>query len=124
MRASEYSVVSGKHRAVLAGQLGVTVDCGQRGAQFVAGVGDELAHPAIRRRDIGQRPLDVVEQSVQRVTDQADLRARIGVPVRHPRRDRVVVAVQRQRRHFGGRRGDPAQRTKREPDDRDRAQRQ
>ena len=79
MRASEYSVVSGSTAAVLAGEFGVPVNRSQRGAQFMAGIGDELAHPPIRRRDIGQRPFHVIEQSVQRVADKADLGARIGV---------------------------------------------
>ena len=50
----------------------------------------------IRRSDAAtsaQRALDVVEQAVQRVADEADLRARIGVPAGTRGRDRVVVAV-------------------------------
>jgi hypothetical protein len=67
----------------------------QRGAQLVTCVGDELTHPPIRRRDIGECALHVVEQSIERVTDEANFGAWIGVTGGHPRRDRVVVAIQR-----------------------------
>ena len=70
---------------VLARELRVSVDGRQRRAQFVAGVGDELAHPPIRRRDVRERAFHVVEQPVQRVTDEPHLSARIGVADGHAR---------------------------------------
>ena len=68
------------HRLALAtGQLGIPADGGERGAQLVRGVGDELAHPLLALVTRLQRALDVVEHVVEREPDLADLGARVGV---------------------------------------------
>ena len=66
--------------------LGEAPDHAQRGAQLVAGVGDEAAHPLLRlargrlRLRLGaERRLDLAEHAVQRVAEPADLRTRVGV---------------------------------------------
>ena len=75
----------GRHRlAAAAGQLGVAADRGQRGAQLVAGVGDELAYPGLAGLPGGSAADDVAEHPVERGADLADLGARVGVGVRHP----------------------------------------
>ncbi len=76
------------------GELGVTADGGQRRAQLVAGVGDELAHPRLTGLAGGQRGRDVAEQAVQCRTDLADLRAGVGVGLRHAFAKRHLAAVE------------------------------
>ena len=56
-----------------AGQLGVAADRGERGAQLVAGVGDELAQLHLAVLPGLQRRADVVEHVVERRPDLADL---------------------------------------------------
>ena len=60
-------------------QLGVAADRGQRRAQFVAGVGDELAHPGLAGLPRRQRGRDVVEHPVQRRPELPNLGARVGI---------------------------------------------
>ena len=78
-----------------AGQLGVAADRGQRGAQLVAGVGDELAQPHLAVLAGLQRGADVVEHLVERGADLADLGARVGVaaPARPARPRRGPAAA-------------------------------
>ena len=54
-------------------QFGVAANRRQRGAQFVAGVGDELAHPHLAGMSRRQRARDAVEHAVQRRAELADL---------------------------------------------------
>ena len=75
--------------AALAVVLGEAADRGQRGAQLMAGVSDEPAHPLLRlhRRRFGlllgpERRLDLGQHRVDRLAEPADLGAR--VPVRDP----------------------------------------
>ena len=75
--------------AALPVQLGEAADRGQRGAQLVAGVGDELPHPHLgpagRRLGVGpvaERALHLGEHRVQRPAEPADLGPL--VPLRHP----------------------------------------
>ena len=72
--------------ALAAGQLGVPADRGQRRAQLVAGVGDELAHPHLALVPRRQRGADVVEQPVEGGADLPDLGAGVGVGRRAPAR--------------------------------------
>ena len=67
-----------------AGELGVAADRGERGAQLVPGVGDELPHPRLALLPGGERRRDVAEHAVERRADLADLGAGVGVVVGHP----------------------------------------
>ena len=72
-------------------QFGIAADRRQWGAQFVAGVGDELPHPGLAGVPRGQCARDAVEHPVQRRAELADLGVRgwpgppstIGVGSRH-----------------------------------------
>ncbi len=101
------------HRArVPQGQLGVAADRGQRGAQFVRGVGGEPAQPGFARRAAAQRLLDVEQHPVERGPDPAHLGPR--VVVRDAGRQRDLAGIKRQLGHPGRGGGDPAQRPERE----------
>ena len=65
--------------ALPAGELGVAADRGERRAQLVAGVGDELPHPRLRGLPCPQRAVDVVEHAVEGQADLTDLGARVDV---------------------------------------------
>ena len=78
--------VVGQRLAGAADQLGVAADRGQRRAQLVAGVGDELAHLRLGLVPGGERLPDVAEQLVERRADLADLGARGRCPRRAPAR--------------------------------------
>ena len=67
-----------------AGQLGVPADRGQRGAQLMARVGDELAYPFLARVSDREGVVDVAEHPVERGAHLPDLGARIGVRVGDP----------------------------------------
>ena len=86
-----------------AGQLGVAGDGGQRGAQLVRGVGDELADLLLAAVPRLERGLDVGEQGVERGTHLADLGALVGEVVGYPLGEVDVALGQRQRGHRGGR---------------------
>ena len=58
---------------------GVPADRRQRGAQLVAGVGDELAHPHLALLPRRQGGVDVVEHPVEGRAHLADLGAGVGV---------------------------------------------
>ena len=89
-------------------QFGVAADRRQRGAQFVAGVGDELAHPGLAGVPRGQRAGDVVEHPVQRGAELADLGVRAGrVDLDDRRRQPHLAAVQLQVGHLPGGGGNP-----------------
>ena len=79
-----------------AGEFGVAADGGERGAQLVAGVGDELPYPRLALLPGVQRGTDVVEHPVERGADLADLGARVGVGLGHPLVQRDLAAVQGQ----------------------------
>ena len=107
----------GRHLVATApGQLGVPADRGERGAQLVARVGDELADPRLAGLAGGERAGDVAEHAVERGADLAHLGARVGVGVRHPFRERDLTAVERQLGDPAGGGGDPAERAQRAPD--------
>ncbi len=63
-------------------QLREAVDSGQRGTQFMAGVGDELSHPSSEPGLFGGRfrgrhcPLNLCQHSVERQRKPADLSSR------------------------------------------------
>ena len=100
-----------RHRVALApGQLGVAADGGERVAQLVRGVGDELAHLGLARLPRGERVLDVVEHVVERLPHPADLRGRVGVLGRDADGQRDLAPVERELRDLLGGRGDPVQR--------------
>ncbi len=103
-------------RGVLAGQFGISLDRRQRGAQLVAGVGDESAHPQVGFGAIGQCAVDVVQQSVERVPDDAHLVVGVGVLGHHPDADALVAIGERHRGDLRGGGGEPAQRAQRVAD--------
>jgi hypothetical protein len=102
-------VRSRRRELAAAGQLGVTADRRQRGAQLVAGVGDKPAQPRLALLPCGQRAADVVEHPVQRHAHLPDLGNWIGIG--HPLDELHLAPVQRQRAHPGGRHGHPLQRS-------------
>ena len=59
-------------------QFGIAANRRQRCAQFVAGVGDELAYARLAGVPRGQCAGDAVEHSVQRGAELADLGVRAG----------------------------------------------
>ena len=92
-----------RHRlALAAGQLGVPADRRERGAQLVAGVGDELAHPHLALVPRRQRGADVVQQLVEGRPHLPHLGAGVGVGRGHPLGQGDGAAVQREVRHPGG----------------------
>ena len=98
------------------GQLGVAADRGQRGAQLVAGVGDELpdphlaAVPGVQR--VGRRWS--ASGSARRPTWPTSV---CGFGLRHPLGQRDLALVQAHLGDPGGGGGDPLQRAQRQPDD-------
>ena len=95
---------------LLPGELGVSADGGERGAQLVARVGDELAHPPIGVDPLGQRGVDVVQHLVERLAHHTDLALKVGVTLADPRGDAVLGGLQRKSGDVTGDRGDPPQR--------------
>ena len=77
-----------------ADQLGVPADGGQRGAQLVAGVGDELAHLRLRLLAGSQCLLDVPEQLVQGGTHLSDLGGGVRVLGGHAVGEHHLAAVE------------------------------
>ena len=67
-----------RHVALQRVQLGVPVDCGKRGAQLVAGVGDEAFHLLGRFLLLVEALLDTREHGVQRCGKGADFRVLRG----------------------------------------------
>ena len=63
-------------RRAHAEQLGVAADRGQRRAQLVRGVGEELAQALLAGLALGERLLEALEHRVQREAEPADLGAR------------------------------------------------
>jgi hypothetical protein len=59
-------------------QLRVAADRGQRRAQLVRRVGDELAQAVLAGLALRERELEAVEHRVEREPDAADLGARVG----------------------------------------------
>ena len=57
-------------------QFGIAANRGQRGAQLVAGVGDELPYPRLAGVPRGQCARDAVQHPVQRGAELADLGVR------------------------------------------------
>jgi hypothetical protein len=53
-------------------QFGVAANRRERSAQFVAGIGDELAHPHLACISRRQRPGDAVDHAVQRRAELTD----------------------------------------------------
>lgn len=99
------------------GQLGVAADGGERGAQFMAGVGDEPPYPRLALLPRLQCAVDVVEHPVQRGADLSDLGVRIALGVRDAFAEVHLAGVQRQFGDAGGGGGDPAQRAGGHADD-------
>ena len=112
--------VVGQLGALALGELGVAADRGQRRAQLVAGVGDELAHPGLAGVSRRQRARDAVEHPVQRGTELADLGVGACRVDAHDRRRQIhLTPVQLEVGHLAGRGGDPRQRGQLAPDDQD-----
>ena len=84
-------------RSPAAGQLGVSQDRRQRGAQFVAGVGQELPHPPIGGGQVLNAPSTLASKAIQRVPDDAHLVAGVGVGLGDPRGDAMLLARKRKR---------------------------
>ena len=89
--------------------MGVAVDCGQRCAEFVGGVGDELADLLLAAVPGVQRVLHVTQQGVERDRDLADLGPFVGELVRHPRGHPDLAGVESEAGHLTGGLRDPAQ---------------
>ena len=85
--------VVGQFVALALRELGVAADRGQRGAQLVAGVGDELAHPGLAGVPRRQRTGDAVEHPVQRGAELADLGVRARRVDPHDRRRQPHLAA-------------------------------
>ena len=80
---------------VLAEQLGVALDRGERRAQLVGGVGQEAAQPFLGSGTLGERRLDLGEHAVERPPEPRDLRgavARLDPPGEVARGDGVRLA--------------------------------
>ena len=89
-------------------QFGVAADRGERGAQLVAGVGDELPHPRLAGLPGGQRAGDAVQHPVQRGAELADLGVRAGrVDLDDRRGQPHLAAVEFQIGHLPRGRGNP-----------------
>ena len=105
------------HRLLLAtGQLRIPTDRGERGAQLVAGVGDELAYPLLALLALVEGVVDVVEHLVERGADLTDLGASVGVLRRDPLDDVDLALGQRKVRDSGRRGGDAVERAEVAPD--------
>ncbi len=100
-----------------AGELGVSADGGERGAQLVARVRHVAPHLRLARLPRRQRRGDVPEQAVERGAHAADLGALVGVGCGHAGLERDVAAIQLERGHVRGRVDDPVERTQRAPHD-------
>ena len=101
-------------------QFGVAADRRQRGAQFVAGVGDELPHPRLAGLPGRQRAGDAVEHAVQRGAELADLGVRAGgIDLDDRRRKPHLTAVELEVGHLPGSGGNRCQRRELAPDDHD-----
>ena len=74
-------------------QFGIAADRGQRCAKFVAGIGDELAHPASLACRVDSAA-EMVEHPVHRKTQPADLGVRVGVDLGHPHGQGDLAAVE------------------------------
>ena len=89
-------------------QFGVAADRRQRGAQFVAGVGDELPNPRLAGMPRRQRAGDAVEHPVQRRAELADFGVRARRIDPDDRRGQPnLAAVELEVGHLSGRRGNP-----------------
>ena len=97
------------------GELVVPADRGERGAQLVAGVGDEAPQPGLALLAGGEGGADVAEHPVERRADLADLGARVGVDVGHPVGELDLARGQRQLRDPARGRRDAVQRAQGQP---------
>ena len=89
-------------------QFGIAADRGQRCAQFVAGVGDELPYPRLAGVPGRQRAGDAVEHPVQRRAELADLGVRTRrIDLDDGRRQPHLAAVELEVGHLPGGRGNP-----------------
>ena len=89
-------------------QFGIAANRGQRCAQFVAGVGDELAYPCLAGVPRGQCARDAVEHSVQRGAELSDLGVRAGrIDLDDRRGQPHLAAVEFEVGHLPGRFGNP-----------------
>ena len=89
-------------------QFGIAANRGQRCAQFVAGVGDELAYPRLAGVPRGQRARDAVEHPVQRGAELADFGVRAGrIDLDDRRGQPHLAAVEFEVGHLPGRFGNP-----------------
>ncbi len=89
-------------------QFGVPANRGERGAQFVAGVGDELTDPRLAGIPRGQRTGDAIDHPVQRRAELADLGVRARrIDLDDRRRQPHFAAVEFEIGHLPCRRGNP-----------------
>jgi len=93
-----------------AGQLRIPSDRGERGAQLVARVGDELAYPFLALLTPVEGVVDVVEHLVERGADLTDLGASVGVLHRDSLDDVDLALGQGEVRDAGRGRGDAVER--------------
>jgi len=101
------------------GEFGIAADRGERRAQFVTGIGDELANPGFTGLPRGQGVRDVVEHAVQCRSELAHLGLRVRVGFGHAHRQFDFSAGQRQVRDLARGLCDATQRRQRPPDDDD-----
>lgn len=90
-------------------QLGVAGDGGERGAQFVGGVGEEAAHPFLAAAAFGERGLDLVDHAVEGGADLAGLRAGVGIGCGDPGECGGPVRSERRPGDLSRGGGDPAE---------------
>ena len=90
------------------GQFGIPANRGQRCAEFVAGVGDELAHPGFAGMPGGQRAGDPVQHPVQCGAELADFGVGAGGINRDDRCGQPhLAAVEFEVGDLAGSRGNP-----------------
>ena len=89
-------------------QFGIAANRGQRCAQFVAGVGDELAYACLAGVPRGQSACDGVQHSVQRRAELSDLGVRAGrIDLDDRRGQPHLAAIELEGGYLPGRFGNP-----------------
>ena len=97
-------------------QFGVPENRRQRGTQFMAGIGDELANAGFARVPKVQGFADVIEHPVEGGSDEACFGSFVGVRQGDPQGQINVAAVELKFRHMGCCCRNPGERLKRPAD--------